>query len=61
MFAALTAYVLSAGPMWALTSHRVISKSVFGIVYIPLVPLEKHCPADLFWRYMNCWAPGIEL
>jgi len=55
----LFAYVLSAGPAWALASHGVISNRVFGVLYLPLVPLENHCPGDLFWRYENWWAPAV--
>jgi len=54
-------YVASIGPAWALTKQGHISKPAFQSVYLPLVALEDHCPADLLWRYESWWAPKMDI
>ena len=50
-------YLLSAGPALALAKKGYISKSAVRSVYQPAAWIEHHCAGDIYWRYLNWWAP----
>ncbi len=54
-------YVLSAGPVWWLHKHGVLSKSAFQVIYRPVGNFMEHSPGDMYYRYIAWWSPVIEL
>jgi hypothetical protein len=52
-------YVLSVGPMVALTERGLVSEGVFGTIYLPLIWLVDNCqPAEVFLNWYASFFDG---